>query len=625
MCGIVGYVGENSCKSFILKALTRLKYRGYDSAGFVCFDEKTHQLACHKAVGGATALKELCEAVDVDGSIGLGHTRWATHGEVNERNCHPQFDCQRHVAVVHNGVLGNYRAVKGRQEIEGHLFSSQTDTEVAAHLMEEALKKFPNSLQQAILSMLPHIKGGAYSFAFLLLSHSESLILVRYKSPLIIGLGAKEMLVASDPIAFSGYASFMVPMPDSTFSILKKDKVELYDFQGKEIPIPFEKVPEVYESSFLEKESYEHFMIKEIYEQRKVIENTVSFYASLHDNKFRKDNIGAGLCLAEDEIEQVESIDFIAAGSSLHASLIGQTYFQTIARIPSIPYLASEFIHSPHLLTPGKRIAICVSQSGETADTLEALRKCNQYSIPTVALTNIVSSSMVREATGFFLMRAGYEVSVASTKAFSCQIASLYLLAHYFALKRRVISAEEALQAEESLLVLAEVLDAAIKRYETEIISQDAQMYSRYEKFIFLGRHITYPLAMEAALKLKEISYLFAQSYPTGELKHGPLALVDETVPVVVFSLQDEEMYKKMLSNVYEVKARSGHIIAFAFEGQDELISLAHRVFILPSVPALLEPLAIIGIVQLWVYHLSKALGRSIDMPRNLAKSVTVE
>jgi glucosamine--fructose-6-phosphate aminotransferase (isomerizing) len=442
------------------------------------------------------------------------------------------------------------------------------------------------------------------------------MLLVRKRSPLCIGIGDNEMFVASDVMAFADRTRKVLFLPDASFAIVKKDMIELYDFSGKSLALSVQEVSSDW--AVQEKKGHEHFMLKEIYEQKNVIASTVNFLKSLSANVW--DHIGFTAQQAKD----VQSLTLIGCGTSWHAARIAQFFFESICMVPTKVVLASEFRYSAFFAEKNS-LFMTISQSGETADTLEALRMIGSMHLPTLALTNVPSSTMVREADGFLLTQAGQEVAVASTKAFSTQVAALFWFANRLALEKGIITKAQMIHAEEDLLVAGQVLESCIENYKIDIMQTLAKKYAHYKKSIFLGRHISYPFAMEAALKLKEIAYVFAQCYPAGELKHGPLALVDSETPIFLFSHADPIIYQKLVANAQEVKARKGHLIIFAFEDQDELCSLADQVFIIPKVNPLLGPLAMTGLMQFFVYHIARELGCPIDKPRNLAKSVTVE
>jgi|SaaInlLV_10m_DNA_2_1039722.scaffolds.fasta_scaffold00047_2 glutamine---fructose-6-phosphate transaminase (isomerizing) len=639
MCGIVGYIGNKKCKAFILEGLSRLEYRGYDSAGFACIDANHKRLSYAKKTGDISFFKKELKEFHHDGFIGFGHTRWATHGSADDNNAHPHFSCNKNIALIHNGIIESYSKIREKLLLDGHAFYSETDSEVVVHLFEEIVKSKKDS-KEAVIELVKQLNG-VYALVFLMEEDPEQLILVRYKSPLAIGIGKDEMFTASDPIAFSDRTDKVLFLPDKSFALLKKDSIELYDFDGNSLPVVSQKLDVKF--NVATKHGFEHFMLKEIYEQKKAIDRTISFYKTIGNtvtvgqrgsSVLDSDNflvtteyssdIWGQLGISEDKAKALKSVHMVAAGTSWHACRIAQFYFEEICKIPSHVHLASEFSYRP-FFPPEDSLFILVSQSGETADTLEAMRRIKSNNIPTVALTNSPSSTMVREADGFLLMQAGPEIAVASTKAFTCQLASLYWLAHRVALEKEIINSQDMKKSEDDLFVAAEILETSIEEYKWEISTKLAPKYSKYERFIFLGRHVSYPLALEGGLKLKEISYRFAQCYPAGELKHGPIALVDKDTPVIIFSVSDDLIYQKIVSNAQEIAARNGHLVVFAFEGQDELIKLADTAFVVPKVDLLLCPLAFAGVLQFFIYHITKQLGLPIDKPRNLAKSVTVE
>jgi len=614
MCSVVGYVGSNLCKNFILDGLSRLEYRGYDSAGFACVDSVNNQLDYLKAEGKLTNLVDILDQSLMDGYVGIGHTRWSTHGIVSNRNAHPQVDCQKTLAIVHNGIIENHHKLRKELEETGHIFRSDTDTEVIAHFFESLLISYSNP-KDALVNLVKHLEG-AYAFIALSQDYPDQLFIVRKRSPICIGVGDDAMFVASDALAFGGKTDKVLFLPDESFAIIKKDSICLYNFAGEIIPLNIQHLNNAW--SISDKGDYEMFMLKEIYEQKKSIQKSVSFYRELGSGIW--DYLG----VSSQYVKDLNSINIFGCGTSWHAARIAQFFFETICNIPVKVLLASEFRYMP-VFSEKNDLFIAVSQSGETADTLEALRLINSLNHSSIVITNVASSTMVREAGGFLLTHAGPEIAVASTKAFSAQLTALYWLANRVALEKKLISPNQMQQAENDLLFCADILENTIENYKIDIINGLALKYSRFKKFIFLGRHITYPFAMEAALKLKEISYIFAQSYPAGELKHGPIALIDEETPIILFSTLDPIIYQKLLSNAYEVKARKGHLVTFAFEGQHELISLSDQVFVIPTVNPLLVPLAMTGLMQFFVYQIAKVLDRPIDKPRNLAKSVTVE
>lgn len=614
VCSVVGYVGKGFCREFVMEGLSRLEYRGYDSAGFACVSPDDKRLRYAKSEGKLQQLSEKLKHNPIDGSTGIGHTRWSTHGVSSTTNAHPHFDCEKTISIVHNGIIENHHELKKNLLDAGHIFHSETDSEIVAHLIESSLTSH-QTFKHAIVDSVSHLEG-AYAFVAIFQNYPDVMVLVRRRSPLCIGIGDDEMFVASDMIAFAGKTDKVLFMPDESFAFVRKDMIELYRFDGTPLPMQVQNV-DVSWSSF-EKQGFDHFMLKEIYEQKTVIHDTVMFLRTVSKRVW--DDLG----VSRASITDLERMDLIGCGTSWHAGCIAKFFFEYICKLPTTVHLASEFRYMP-FFPQRKSLYVAISQSGETADTLEGVRLVNAAELPTIALTNVASSSMVRESGGFLLTQAGREVAVASTKAFSTQLAAFYWLAHRIAVEKKMITAAQLEQAEEDLLVAAEILENTIENYKIDIVRTYAKQYARYQKAIFLGRDISYPFAMEAALKLKEIAYIFSASYPAGELKHGPLALIDAETPVFVFSHQDPTIYQKLLSNVQEVKARKGHVVVFAFDGQQQLIDLADVAFIIPRVKPLLGPLAMTGLMQFLFYAIAKELNREIDKPRNLAKSVTVE
>lgn len=615
MCSVVGYVGEGLGREFVLEGLKRLEYRGYDSAGFACIDTANSHLVYEKAAGKLENLRDRLMYRPIDGSVGIGHTRWSTHGASSDENAHPHFDSQRTIAVVHNGIIENYRSLRAQLEKAGHLFYSQTDTEVIAHALEMQLQQ--HETLPAALRALVHQLEGAYAFVCIAQQFPDVMVLARKRSPLCIGVGVDTMYVASDVVAFADKTTNVVYVPDESFVVLSKNQINMYAFDGSPRTPQIQKIV-VDHALALDKHGYQHYMLKEIYEQKKGIQDTVQFLHMLGSGVW--DYVG----VSQEYIRNLKNLSLIGCGTSWHAARIAQFYFEQICNIPTGVHLASEFRYK-QFFPDANSLYVTISQSGETADTLEALRMINQLELPSMAVTNVSSSTMVREAGGFLLTQAGREVAVASTKAFSTQLTVLYWFAHRMALSKGLITESDMQQAEQNLLLVAELLETNLQHYTLVIDTMFAARYAQYKKAIFLGRHMSYPFAMEAALKLKEIAYIFSQCYPAGELKHGPLALVDAHTPIFVFSYDDPIIYQKLLSNTQEAKARGGHIVVFAFEGQDELCELADCVFVFPKTKPLLGPLTMTGVMQYLVYAIATHLGLPVDKPRNLAKSVTVE
>jgi len=617
MCSVVGYVGHPLGRHFILQGLSHTEYRGYDSAGFACFDIKTNALIAIKSIGFVEALKNKVESTDFDGNTVIGHTRWATHGGLTEENAHPHFDCNQDFFVVHNGIIENYHIIKKDLERRNHHFYSQTDTEVIAHLLEEEFfdNDFSIEPEKKIYTVIQKLQG-AFALVILARRYPEKIFFARNKSPLCIGIAHDYRMIASDILAFGKEVNQVLYIPDGCSGFVSPTDIILVDNNAQILSYAFTSL--IYDNRSTGLSGYSHYMIKEIYEQKSAVIDTVMYLNNNHDSLHHI------LGLSIQQINSLEHIKLIGCGTSWHSGRIAQFFFEEIAGIQTAVHLASEF-RQMRLFKKSDMVGICISQSGETADTLEALRFLGANTIHTIGLVNVEYSSIVREANGSLVMKAGPEIAVASTKAFAAQVASLYWLAHYCAVIKG-ISNEKALEkASLELINTVMVLDEVMNRYAHEIKTVWGPFYSQFDRAICLGRHISYPFALEAALKIKEIDYIFAQCYPAGELKHGPLALIDNRTPVIVFSVLDQISYIKLVSNVQEAKTRGAHILAFLFEGQDELRDLADTYFLIPIVPALLAPLAMNGVMLLLVSSIGLHLGLSIDKPRNLAKSVTVE
>lgn len=617
-CSIVGYIGKKPAKYRVLQALQRLEYRGYDSAGFACLNQKTGKLVRIRATGKLQNLINKLDRDPLDGCIAIGHTRWATHGAATEENAHPHNDCLNTLSVVHNGIIENYYVLKEKLCTQGHVFKSTTDTEVIAHLFEDVFKEDVFKKESRILGIAEVIKqlNGAYGLAVLSQQLPDTLIAVRKGSPICLGRANDGLYIASDSLAFDASIKEVCYIPDASFALITCDHVTLYDFTGKELSIIWQPFAVPFEVN--NKGGYAHFMLKEICEQAEAIKATVGFYRSI------KDRLLAQLNFDTELFKNIKELVIVACGTSWHAGRIGQFFFESIAHVPTSVHLASEFRYAP-FIARDDTLYIAISQSGETADTLEALRLISARHLSTLTITNVACSTMARETKGCLLTLAGPEVAVASTKAFTTQLTALYWLAHIIAWQKGLIDAASVVQAEDDLVHAGNLLRESIDKNSEHIAHLVDTVYAHYTKFFFLGRHVGYPFAIEAALKLKEIAYVFAMGYPAGELKHGSIALVDDQMPVIMFSSTHPVIYSKIVSNAQEVKARGGRLFVVAFEGQRELMQLADDIVFVPAVVQLLEPLVMSGVMQLFAYHMAKYLCRDIDKPRNLAKSVTVE
>lgn len=594
MCGIVAQLGADVTKKSMMRGLHALAYRGYDSAG-IAWQANDGTLRVSKTVGAVADLAEKLVKQTVETTVAIAHTRWATHGAASLENAHPHLSTDGRVAVVHNGVLEQCDALRIRLAGQGHTISSATDSELIAHLLSDLLVEHNNDLRGAFHALQQQIYGSC-AVAALSSLLPNTLGFIRRGSPLLIGYRPSGIVLASDQAAFDNEVTRVVVVPDNSFGVIQSGKVTLFDETNT--PHAFTPAARIGDPGQVSKGRFAHYMLKEIYEQPAVLAATVTQ-------------------VAQQQIQwpqRLRRIHMVAAGSSWHAALIARFFFEHIAQVEVTVHVASEFVYAP-LFPDQQAVYLFISQSGETADTLKALRRVLKHTLPTMGLTNVATSSLAREVDEVLVMAAGPEVSVASTKAFSCQLAALYVLAQQLA----------GAPVDQSLTEAITVLAQSLPRFEQIMRTEYAPRYAPAEKMIFLGRHIAYPLALEASLKLKEISYIFAQSYPAGELKHGPLALIDNTVPVVLFSSLDQVLYQKILVNAQEVVARNGRLLVFAFEGQHELAALAEVSFLLPHVAPLLAPLALTGILQLFAYCIANHRQYAIDMPRNLAKSVTVE
>lgn len=608
-CSIFGYIGNNICNKIIIEGLSKLEYRGYDSAGIAFLDQSAKSIDIVKSTGRLDNLNEKLSYVHKNYYCGIGHTRWATHGEANYLNAHPHCDVHNKIALVHNGIIENHFELKDFLKSQKIKFASNTDTEVIPHLF--SLENESCDLKQKVINVVSKLDG---SFAFLTLMHEHNvLIAARQGSPLCIGLGNGENFVASDCIAFSSFTNKVIYLPEKSFALVTRDVVKIFDFAGNLLDYEIKEIN--IDKSTFDLTGYEHFMLKEIHEQPIAIKSCI-------DGLLNQPELLSQI-LSNTNFKKLKSINLIGCGSSCHAAKIAQFYFEQIAKIPTKVHLASEFRYM-EFFPEEDSLYIALSQSGETADTLEAVRMIKSFNLNTLAITNVFSSSLARECSNCLLTRAGPEISVAATKSFSTQISLLYYLAYYIALQKGLFNETYFKKAVDDLYQTANLLK---KSLETNLINmkENANIYYNYHKFIILGRHITYPFAMEAALKLKEISYIFTDSYAAGELKHGSIALVDENTPVIIFSSPDPQIYQKILSNAQEVKARKGKIIAFVFEGQNELMQLSDTIFKFDQCDPLLAPILMTGVMQKFFYNIALNRGCEIDKPRNLAKSVTVE
>ncbi|WP_196602591.1 glutamine--fructose-6-phosphate transaminase (isomerizing) [Pectinatus frisingensis] len=609
MCGIVGYVGNKQAEPFLIDGLTKLEYRGYDSAGIAVFDGEKINL--EKCVGRLDALKAKIRGHEPKGTIGIGHTRWATHGGPSDVNAHPHMDCKGDFAVVHNGIIENYMQLKEDLIARGHKFLSETDTEVAVHLLEEL---YDGDFETAVREVLKRIEG-SYSLLFMSRRDPDKLICTKKDNPLVIGLGEGENFIASDIPAIIGYTRRNYIINDGEIAVVKKDSIWITNCEG--LPIT-KKVFEVnWNAEAAEKGGYEHFMLKEIHEQPKAVRDTIT-------SRIAKDNSSVILDELKWNREYLDSfhkIFIVACGTAYHAGLVGKYYIEKLVRIPVEVDIASEFRYRSPIIDE-HTLVIVISQSGETIDTLAALKETKRLGGKTLAITNVVGSSIAREADEVIYTWAGPEIAVASTKAYTTQLVTMFLLAMYMAGIKKCISADRTKQLLTQLRALPDQISRTLE--DTDPIKTFAKQYGFNEDVFFIGRSLDYNVALEGALKLKEISYIHAEAYAAGELKHGTLALIVKGVPVIALATQ-KSVYEKTISNIKEIKARDAIVIGITSENDSELIKYVDHVIKVPATDELLIPLLTVVPLQLLAYYTAITRGCDVDKPRNLAKSVTVE
>jgi glucosamine--fructose-6-phosphate aminotransferase (isomerizing) len=610
MCGIVGYVGHRDAVSFLLPGLRRLEYRGYDSAGVATVYGAS--LHVRKTTGKIADLEALLASDRPRGQLGIGHTRWATHGRPSDANAHPHVDCDARLAVVHNGIIENYRELRKRLAAEGHRFRSQTDTEVIAHLIESYQT---NGLPAAVLRAARDLKG-SYAIACIAASEPTALVALRRgSSPLVIGVGKGEMFVASDIPALLGETREILVLEEGELALLTPDGMTLRTLDGVPIRRKSSTIP--WDAEAAEKAGYPHFMLKEIFEQPEAVRNTIRERVDPETGEIQIPELG----LRDRDLAGLNRLCFVACGTSWHAALVGKYLVEAFARLPVDVEIASEF-RSRQPVLDGRVLTVPISQSGETADTLAALREARANGSRAVAICNVVGSSLAREADGVVYTRAGIEIGVASTKAFTAQLTAVTLLALKLGLARGMADPSLVRSVVKGLWEVPELMALVLQQSDT--IRRVAERFISSDHFLYLGRGLSYPLALEGALKLKEISYIHAEGYPAGEMKHGPIALIDSRMPVVAI-VPKGLSYDKMVSNIEEVKARDGLVIAVATEGDDEIASKADALIAVPPSLEWLQPLLVALPLQLLAYHLGVLRGCDVDQPRNLAKSVTVE
>jgi glucosamine--fructose-6-phosphate aminotransferase (isomerizing) len=611
MCGIVGYVGQKKVVPVLLEGLKRLEYRGYDSAGLAILQRDC--VVIYRSVGKIKELENALWGRDLAGHVGLGHTRWATHGRPTEENAHPHSDCTGDVVVVHNGIIENYLALKEKLAQEGHRFRSETDTEVVAHLIETQLRETPD-LELAVRRALASL-AGAYALGIIWKGDPERLVAARNGSPLVVGLGDGEFFIASDVPAILSHTRDVLFLDDEEMAVLSPDGVSITTLAGEPVEKKVHKI--LWTPIMAEKGGYKHFMLKEIYEQPRALRDTIRGRFSLETGQLYLE----GLEALHGMFPDIHRIVVVACGTSWHAGLVGKFLLEELVRVPVEVDYGSEFRYRDPILDEGT-LVVAISQSGETLDTLTSVREARRRGARTLAVCNVVGSTLSRESDGVLYTHAGPEIGVASTKAFTAQLAVLYLLALALGRARGRIDRPRAQELLGELVRLPQQMEQVL-RLDPEL-EQLASRYYDASDFLYLGRGINFPIALEGALKLKEISYIHAEGYPAGEMKHGPIALVTDELPVVVLAPKDRA-FEKILGNIEEVKARSGIVIALSDEADPRLVAKADHLVTVPRALPHLMPLLLVLPLQLLAYHIAVIKGCDVDQPRNLAKSVTVE
>ncbi len=609
MCGIIGFVGEKEAAPILIDCLKRLEYRGYDSAGMVCIDNNS--LIIRKDVGKIEEVDKKVNFSELKGNTGMAHSRWSTHGKTTKENAHPHSDCKDEISVVHNGIIENYSELKEELVKKGHKFSSETDTEVIAHLIED---NYEGCMRGALTKALKKIEG-SYALGVISSKKPDKLFAARNESPLVIGLGNNENFISSDVPAILNHTKKVIYLDNKEVAVLTKDNVEIFDLDNNKKDKKIEEIEWNVEQA--EKQGYKHYMLKEIFEQPQVITETINGRLKNGDILI-KDEID----LSEDEIKKIKRIIIVACGTSWHAALVGEFMLEELAKIPVEVEYASEFRYRDPIIDKDTMV-IAISQSGETADTLAALREAKKKGAKIISIVNVKGSSIDRESDSTIYSKAGPEIGVASTKAFTSQLVVLYLITIYFGKIKGLLPKEQIVNRIRDLRKLPLQMQSVLD--DKEYIKLHAKKFYKKTNALYLGRGINFPIALEGALKLKEISYIHAEGYPAAEMKHGPIALIDKEMPVIVIATKDNRTYKKVLSNIEEVHSRGGKVIAIETKGDEEVKKIADHNLHIPENSYILTPILAVIPLQLLAYYIADLRNCNVDKPRNLAKAVVVE
>ncbi|MFA4984560.1 MAG: glutamine--fructose-6-phosphate transaminase (isomerizing) [Candidatus Omnitrophota bacterium] len=613
MCGIIGYIGDRDVQPVLLNGLKRLEYRGYDSSGMAVLLGKKPAISIRKSPGKISALEKLLGNKPLCGTLGIAHTRWATHGAPTRINAHPHSDCNKEIALAHNGIIENYESLKAQLIKEGHRFLSQTDTEVIVHLIEKFYKT--NVLLEDAVRRALKLVVGSYAIAVISSREPQKLVGARFGSPLIVGLGSSENFLASDVPAIMEYTKEVVFLGEKEIAVLERGNVRITDIEGEQLRKKASLI--AWDIAQAQKQGYKHFMLKEINEQPQIIDKFLSARIKNGGSEvvFQEQDI------PEDKLKSVRNIAIVACGTACHAGLVGKYILESLCSIPVTVDVSSEFRYRK-LLIDSDTLVVAISQSGETADTLAGVKEARKLGASVLSICNVVGSTLTRESDGIIYTHAGPEIGVASTKAYTAQLVALYLLAFYLAETRNILNQKEVCGYLQGLRRIPRLQEDILRKQEE--IARLARRHSHFGSFLYLGRNINFPSALEGALKLKEISYIPAEGYAAGEMKHGPIALIDEYRAVVCIAPRSP-IYDKMISNIQEIRSRGGRIILIATEGDEEIKELAGEVIYIPRVEEFFSPLLVALPLQLLAYHIAVKRGCDVDQPRNLAKSVTVE